>query len=85
MKPISHNIKTTKNTKKKDKILSGDGKEKTEEEILKEEETNILNEIKHCNVSDNMKAKLISINTIKNELEKIKNYFINITCFIIYC
>ena len=73
MKPISHNIKTTKNTKKKDKILSGDGKEKTEEEILKEEETNILNEIKHCNVSDNMKAKLISINTIKNELEKIKN------------
>ena len=32
MKPISHNIKTTKNTKKKDKILSGDGKEKTEEE-----------------------------------------------------
>ena len=63
----------SKNTKKKDKILSGDGKEKTEEEILKEEETNILNEIKHCNVSDNMKAKLISINTIKNELEKIKN------------
>ena len=38
MKPISHNIKTTKNTKKKDKILSSNGKEKTEEEILKEEE-----------------------------------------------
>ena len=73
MKPISHNIKTTKNTKKKDKILSGDGKEKTEEEILKEEENNILNKIKHSNFSENLKTKLIYINLIKNDIEKIKN------------
>jgi len=73
MKPISHNIKTTKNTKKKDKILSGDGKEKTEEEILKEEEKNILNKIKHSNYSENLKSKLIYINLIKNDIEKIKN------------
>jgi len=73
MKPISHNIKTTKNTKKKDKILSGDGKEKTEEEILKEEENNILNKIKHSNYSENLKSKLIYINLIKNDIEKIKN------------
>ena len=73
MKPISHNIKTTKNTKKKDKILSGDGKEKTEEEILKEEENNILNKIKHSNFSENLKSKLIYINLIKNDIEKIKN------------
>ena len=73
MKPISHNIKTTKNTKKKDKILSGDGKEKTEEEILKEEEKNILNKIKHGNFSENLKYKLIYINSIKNDIEKIKN------------
>jgi len=73
MKPISHNIKTTKNTKKKDKILSGDGKEKTEEEILKEEENNILNKIKHSNYSENLKSKLIYINLIKNNIEKIKN------------
>ena len=73
MKPISHNIKTTKNTKKKGKILSGDGKEKTEEEILKEEENNILNKIKHSNYSENLKSKLIYINLIKNDIEKIKN------------
>ena len=73
MKPISHNIKTTKNTKKKDKILSGDGKEKTEEEILKEEENNILKKIKHSNYSENLKSKLIYINLIKNDIEKIKN------------
>jgi len=73
MKPISHNIKTTKNTKKKDKILSGDGKEKTEEEILKEEENNILNKIKHSNFSENLKTKLIYINLIKNDIEKIKS------------
>ena len=73
MKPISHNIKTTKNKKKKDKILSGDGKGKTEEEIIKEEENNILNKIKHNNFSENLKAKLIYINIIKNDIEKIKN------------
>ena len=73
MKPISHNIKTTKNTKKKDKIFSGDGKEKTEEEILKEEENNILNKIKHSNFSENLKTKLIYINLIKNDIEKIKS------------
>ena len=73
MKPISHNIKTSKNTKKKDKILSSKGKEKTEEEILKEEEHNILNTIKNSNYSDNIKSKLICINSIKNEFEKIKN------------
>ena len=73
MNPISHNIKTSKNTKKKDKILSSKGKEKTEEEILKEEEHNILNTIKNSNYSDNIKSKLICINSIKNEFEKIKN------------
>ena len=73
MKPISHNIKTTKNTKKKDKILSGDGKEKTEKEILKEEENNILNKIKHSNFSENLKTKLIYINLIKNDIKKIKS------------
>jgi hypothetical protein len=73
MNPIYHNIKTTKNTKKKDKILSGDGKEKTEEEILKEEENNILNKIKHSNFSENLKTKLIYINLIKNDIEKIKS------------
>ena len=73
MKPISHNIKTSKNVKKKDKILSGDGKEKTDEEIFKEEEKNILNKIKHYNVSDNIKSKLISINFLKNEVDNLKN------------
>ena len=73
MKPFSHNIKTTKNPKKKDKILSGDGKEKTDEEILKEEEKNILNKIKNSGLSENLKSKLICVNLIKNDLEKIKN------------
>ena len=73
MKPISHNIKTTKNQKKKDKILSGDGKEKTDEEILKEEEKNILNKIKNSDFSENIKSKLICLNVIKNDIEKIKN------------
>ena len=73
MKHISHNIKTTKKKKKKDKIISGDGKEKTEEEILKEEENNILNKIKHSNFSENLKTKLIYINLIKNDIEKIKS------------
>ena len=73
MKPTSHNIKTTKNINKKDKILSGDGKEKTEEEILKEEENKILKQIKNTNISDNLKSKLICINSIKNDIEKMKN------------
>ena len=73
MKPISHNIKTTKNTKKKDKILSSNGKEKTEEEILKEEENNILNKINNGLFSENIKSKLIYINLLKNEIEKLKS------------
>ena len=73
MKPISHNIKTSKNKNKKDNFLSGDGKEKTDEEIFQEEEKNLLNKIKHKNISDNIKTKLISINYIKNEIEKIQN------------
>ena len=73
MKPISHNIKTTKNVKKKDKILSGDGKEKTEEEILEQEEKNILNKINNGLFSENLKSKLIYINLLKNEIEKMKN------------
>ena len=73
MKPISHNIKTTKNTKKKDKILSSNGKEKTEEEILKGEENNILNKINNGLFSENTKTKLIYINFLKNEIEKLKS------------
>jgi hypothetical protein len=73
MKPISHNIKTTKNVKKKDKILSGDGKEKTEEEILEQEEKNILNKINNGLFSENLKSKLIYINLLKNDIEKMKN------------
>ena len=73
MKPISHNIKTTKNVKKKDKILSGDGKEKTEEEILEKEEKNILNKINNGLFSENLKSKLIYINLLKNDIEKMKN------------
>ena len=73
MKPISHNIKTTKNVKKKDKILSGDGKEKTEEEILEQEEKNILSKINNGLFSENLKSKLIYINLLKNEIEKMKN------------
>ena len=73
MKLISHNIKTTKNTKKKDKILSSNGKEKTEEEILKEEENNILNKINNGLFSENIKSKLIYINLLKNEIEKLKS------------
>ena len=73
MKPISHNIKTRKNVKKKDKILSGDGKEKTEEEILEQEEKNILNKINNGLFSENLKSKLIYINLLKNDIEKMKN------------
>ena len=73
MKPISHNIKTTKNVNKKDKILSGDGKEKTEEEILEQEEKNILNKINNGLFSENLKSKLIYINLLKNDIEKMKN------------
>ena len=73
MKPISHNIKTTKNVKKKDKILSGDGKEKTEEEILEQEEKNILSKINNGLFSENLKSKLIYINLLKNDIEKMKN------------
>ena len=73
MKPISHNIKTTKNVKKKDKILSGDGKEKTEEEILEQEEKNILSKINNGLFSENLKSKLIYFNLLKNDIEKMKN------------
>jgi len=78
MKPISHNIKTTKNTKKKDKILSGDKTKKTEEEIEKEDESSILKIIKNKkDISENMKSKLIMLNTLKMETDKLKNHDMN--------
>lgn len=73
MKPISHNIKNTKNTKKKDKILSGDKTKKTDEEIEKEDEASILKIIKNKkDISENMKSKLIMLNTLKMETDKLK-------------
>ena len=78
MKPKSHNIKTKKNKAKKDKILSGGKKEKTEEEIEKEEEETLLNEIKNQkDISDNIKAKLIVVNQLKNEIENLSNHEMN--------
>lgn len=78
MKPISHNIKTTKNTKKKDKILSGDKTKKTDEEIEKEEEASILKIIKNKkDISENMKSKLIVLNCLKMEIDKLKNHDMN--------
>ena len=78
MKPVSHNIKTTKNKSKKDKILSGDKNKKTEEEIQKEEEAHILKTIKNKkDISDNMKSKLIFLNQLKIEQEKLKNVDMN--------
>jgi hypothetical protein len=75
MKPKSHNIKTKKNKAKKDKILSGDKREKTDEEIEKEEEKTLLNEIKNLkDISDNIKAKLIVVNQLKNEVENLSNH-----------
>ena len=75
MKPKSHNIKTKKNKVKKDKILSGDKTEKTDEEIEKEEEKTLLNEIKNQkDISDNIKAKLIVVNQLKNEVENLSNH-----------
>lgn len=78
MKPISHNIKTTKNNKKKDKILSGDKTKKTDEEIEKEDEASILKIIKNKkDISENMKSKLIILNTLKMETDKLKNHDMN--------
>lgn len=78
MKPISHNIKTSKNKPKKDKILSGDKNKKTDEEIQKEEEANILEQIKNKkDISDNMRAKLILLNELKNKTENLKNKDMN--------
>ena len=75
MKPKSQNIKTKKNKVKKDKILSGDKTEKTDEEIEKEEEKTLLNEIKNLkDISDNIKAKLIVVNQLKNEVENLSNH-----------
>lgn len=78
MKPVSHNIKTSKNKAKKDKILSGDKAKKTDEEIEKEEEASILktiNDIK--DISQNMKSKLIFLNELKNNTDKLKNHNMN--------
>ena len=70
MKPTSHNIKTSKNKPKKDKILSGDKTKKTEEELEKEEEAEILKAIKNkADVSENIKSKLLLLNELKNEME----------------
>ena len=78
MKPISHNIKTTKNNKKKDKILSGDKTKKTDEEIEKEDEASILKIIKNKkDISENMKSKLIMLNTLKMGTDKLKNHDMN--------
>ncbi len=75
MKPVTHNIKTSKNKPKKDKILSGNKTKKTDEEIEKEEEATILktiNDIK--DISQNMKSKLIFLNELKNNTDKLKNH-----------
>ena len=78
MKPTSHNIKTSKNKQKTDKIFSGDKTKKTDEEIEKEEEAEILNQIKNKkDVSDNMKSKLIFLNELKNQTEKLRNHDMN--------
>ena len=87
MKPLSHNIKTTKNKskkekeekkEKKDKILSGDKTKKTDEEIEKEEEAFILKTIKNKkDISENMKSKLIFLNELKNKTENLKNHEMN--------
>ncbi len=78
MKPESHNIKTKKNKTKKDKILSGDKAKKTDEEIEKEEEANILNKIKNKKViSENMKSKLLLLNELKNNILKLKDHEMN--------
>ena len=78
MKPTSHNIKTTKNSKKKDNIFSGDKTKKTDEEIEKEEEASILKIIKNKkNISSSMKSKLVFLNVLKNETDKLKNHNMN--------
>lgn len=78
MKPTSHNIKTTKNKPKKDKILSGDKKKKTDEEIQKEEEAHILKTINNKkDISENMKSKLIFLNELKTKQENLKNVEMN--------
>ena len=75
MKPVAHNIKTKKNKPKKDKILSGDKTKKTDEEIEKEEEAAILETIKNKkNISNNIKSKLILLNELKNNTDKLKNH-----------
>ena len=78
MKPISHNIKTSKNKPKKDKIFSGDKTKKTDEEIEKEEEAEILKQIKNKkDISENMKSKLIILNELKIKAENLRNHDMN--------
>ena len=78
MKPTSHNIKTTKNSKKKDNIFSGDKTKKTDEEIEKEEEASILKEINSKkDISESMKSKLIFLNQLKSNVDKLKNHDMN--------
>lgn len=75
MKPVTHNIKTSKNKPKKDKILSGNKTKKTDEEIEKEEEATILKTINNIkDISQNMKSKLIFLNELKNNTDKLKNH-----------
>lgn len=75
MKPESHNIKTKKNKQKKNKVLSSDKTKKTDVEIEKEEEENLLNEIKNKkDISENIKSKLIILNELKNGTEKLRNH-----------
>ena len=78
MKPVSHNIKTKKNKPKKDKILSGSKTKKTDEEIEKEEEASILKEINSKkDISESMKSKLIFLNQLKSNVDKLKNHDMN--------
>ncbi len=78
MKPVSHNIKTKKNKPKKDKILSGSKTKKTDEEIEKEEEASILKEINSKkDISESMKSKLIFLNLLKSNVDKLKNHDMN--------
>ena len=78
MKPVSHNIKTSKNKPKKDKIFSGDKTKKTDEEIEKEEEAETLKQIKNKkDISENMKSKLIILNELKIKAENLRNHDMN--------
>lgn len=70
--------KEKKSKTKTEKILVDKKEEKTEEELQKEEEQRTINEIGSLkNASDSMKAKLITLNLFKTEIEKLKHIKLN--------